>query len=53
MWGKLIWAAVALVLGLLILVAWWTTQIPDQQVEAITTSSCVPLYYSGLECCKN
>jgi hypothetical protein len=30
--------------------AYWSVQIPDQQMEAI--GQCVPIYYSGLECCK-
>lgn len=30
--------------------AYWSVQIPDQQME--TLGQCIPIYYSGLECCK-
>ncbi len=29
---------------------YWAAQIPDPLME--TLGQCVPIYYSGLECCK-
>lgn len=29
---------------------YWSVQIPDQQMEML--GQCIPIYYSGLECCK-
>lgn len=29
---------------------YWVSQMPDQPVEGEKT--CVPVYYSGLECCQ-
>jgi hypothetical protein len=40
----------ALALGAAGATIYWIVQIPDQQIE--TYSTCVPIYYSGLECCK-
>lgn len=44
-------AILAVGLAVLMFVAGATTNIPDQQQETLGT--CVPIYYSGLECCKN
>jgi hypothetical protein len=52
---KKIWAGVALLLaaamGVAMGAAGMLVQVPDREMEA-TLSTCVPIYYSGLECCK-
>lgn len=48
---KILIAILAIALGVAMGAAWILTKVPDQQVESYG-SSCVPVYYSGLECCK-
>lgn len=50
---KLAIAILAIVLGVMMGAAWALSEIPDQSVEAFATDTCVPVYYSGYECCKN
>lgn len=47
---KLAIALGSLALGIAVTTIYWIIAIPDQQLE--TYSTCVPVYYSGLECCK-
>jgi hypothetical protein len=42
--------AVFVAFGMLLSTLYWVTQLPDQPVEGDNT--CVPVYYSGLECCQ-
>lgn len=48
---KKIWAGLSLLLAAALGAATVLVQIPDQEMEA-TLGTCVPIYYSGLECCK-
>jgi hypothetical protein len=49
---KILIGLLALVLAAAMGAAWALVQVPDNQMESIG-SQCVPVYYSGLECCKN
>lgn len=46
---KLCWAAAAIVLAAFMFVA----GLSYQEESEIQPGTCVPIYYSGLECCKN
>lgn len=48
---KIVWAALSLVLAGCMGAAAVLVQIPDREMEA-TLGTCVPVYYSGYECCK-
>jgi hypothetical protein len=47
---KLVIAIVALVLGAAMGAAWIAAEVRDE--EKVDWAECVPVYYSGLECCK-
>lgn len=40
----------AVMAAVLLTSIYWSVQIPDPQMELL--GQCVPVYYSGLECCK-
>jgi hypothetical protein len=40
-----------IIIGMIAMAAWLSTKIPDQKVESYG-DTCIPIYYSGLECCK-
>jgi hypothetical protein len=48
---KLLIAALSILLGIAMGAAWALSEIPDQKVESYG-DTCIPIYYSGLECCK-
>lgn len=48
---KKIYAGLSLVLAAAMGAAAILVQIPDREMDA-TLGTCVPIYYSGLECCK-
>lgn len=49
---KVFEVVVAVLSGAAIASLGWATQLPDQPQSYPGMKQCVPVYYSGLECCK-